>query len=133
MALYPRADWPKITARALGYSSGALTLVDYAGMNIAVHRPLIFKLAKYANHAAYAAWIPHTLADPLEVWEHPYPTPYHPRRRYYMSAYISGSGNITHCVIAVVRNVVINSFRIESLKTANDYRYSPTQTPYIGY
>ena len=111
-----------------------IILPDYAGRNILMRPSFVKKIATYANHAAYVGWIPETLLHPLEVWEHPHPTIFNPVRRYYLAAYKGTAGRTTHVVIAIAKtNVMINSYKVEALKTANDYRHSLSSKPHIGY
>lgn len=94
---------------------------DYAGRRIfAPATLLVNKLARYANHAAYAAWIVDTLRAPLEAWRHPDVGPFSSNtaedRLHYFGAYIGPDGGTTHMVIAAALDPrgpkLINGFSV---------------------
>jgi hypothetical protein len=113
---------------------------DYAGRRIfAPTTLLVNKLAKYANHAAYAAWIEHTLDDPLEAWLHPDIGPpssnASEERLHYFGAYLGPDGGTTHMVIAAALDPkgpkLINAFSVTAFSTADAKRYG--QLDYLSY
>jgi len=120
--------------RALGLAAVAAgnVLRDFEGRSFRVRRPFVEKLARYANHAAYAGWIATTMQQPLEVWEHPDPRSADRRpRRHYFAAYVGPSGATTHLVVAAIGDVLLNSFRIDNVTAANEKRFG--RLLYVGY
>jgi len=97
--------------------NGSRYLTDLKGFDCRVTPGFVRKLATYANHSAYAGWIAATIADPLEVWEHPDPRSADPSpRRHYLGAYVGPTGTTTHLVIAVSGNRLINvRFKVPQL------------------
>lgn len=89
-------------------------LVDVTGRII--HAPLGYlglHLSKDADHWTFAAWTPMTIETPIEVWDREEPGK--GIRRYYLSAYQSGSANgrpHIHCVSIGAKNgAFVTSFR----------------------
>ena len=131
-------DRPAAIAAAIGFVGNAQykAFPDYDGNSIRVPRFIVDdKLAKIANHGAYAAWIPSTLLNPLEVWTHTDDKSKRHKdqvRRYYMGAYLGPTGYTNHLVIGVdASGQVFNSYSVESVETANATRYG--QLAYLGY
>jgi len=120
--------------RALGLTmvAASSSVTDFEGRSFRVRAPFVEKLARYANHAAYAGWIATTMQQPLEVWEHADPrADDHRPRRHYFAAYVGPSGATTHLVVAAVGDVLLNRFRIENVSTANEKRFG--RLLYVGY
>lgn len=113
---------------------------DYAGRRIfGPATLLVHKLASYANHAAYAAWIEQTMRAPLEAWIHPDHGPLSSNkaepRLHYFGAYIGPDGGTTHLVVAAAFDPkgpkLINSFSVTAHSTADAKRYGALD--YMAY
>jgi hypothetical protein len=110
------------------------TIFDYSGGAVYLRRyPLVGKLGRYANHAAYAGWIEQTLRAPLEVWRHVDPRrPNGGLRSYYLAAYLGPDGATSHLLICAVANrALINCFRLDGSGNADENRFG--QMMHIGY
>jgi len=131
----------QLTARVsteLGLDFGTRYVPDFEGRTFRLSQGLVKKLAKYANHAAYAGWVESTLLRPLEVWVRPDPhsNDMQPRRHYF-GAYVGPGGVTSHLVVAAFGSVVINGFRLDNVSTADSKRfgellhlgYSPVEPP----
>lgn len=83
--------------------SKLLCFQDFGGQEVS-HRLGYFcsKLSTDIGHAAHAAWIPTTLADPIEVWDR-IDKPGDPApKRHYFSAYHNPAGTIFYYVAVAV-------------------------------
>ena len=106
---------------------------DYNGERIHYDYSLAVKLGRFANHAAYAAWIGPTLRAPLEVWRHCDPrNPNSSLRRYYLAAYFGPDGVTSHQLIVAVRDrVLFNAYRLDGIGNANEARFGDFL--HVGY
>jgi hypothetical protein len=105
---------------------------DFEGRQFRISLAFVRKLAKYANHAAYAGWIATTILSPLEVWEHPDPGSSDVRpRRHYFGAYVGASGATSHLVVAAFGKALINSFRLDNVTAADHKRFGDCL--FVGY
>lgn len=122
-----------IVEGALGLTGRASRVFrNYEGLAVRTGRGFVKKLADKANHAAYAAWIEHTIRHPLEVWRHPDPRTNDPAPRdHYFAAYVGPRGATSHLVIAVVAGIVFNAFRLDGIGTVNEKRFGDLL--YVGY
>jgi hypothetical protein len=128
-------------ADALGLTGSSYRFfADYAGRRVfAPHTLLVKKLARYANHAAYAAWFERTLSAPLEAWIHadggPFSSDKTEQRIHYFAAYLGPHGGTTHMVVAAALDPrgpkLINGFSVTSHATADHKRFGLLD--YIGY
>lgn len=113
---------------------------DYAGRRLfAPAGLLVKKISRYANHAAYAAWIEHTLRNPLEAWIHAdqgrFSSDPNELRLHYFAAYVGVDGSTTHLVLAAAFEPrgpkLLNAFGVTALSTADQKRFGVMD--YIGY
>lgn len=110
----------------------ARELRDYVGEPVRFNlASLASKLAKYANHAAYVAWIKETLRSPLEVWRHRDPHGPKQYRDHCFAAYLGPSGATSHLVISLARGFIINAFRLDSVSNVQEKRFG--ELFHVGY